>query len=117
MSGSTYTCAACDSPMTFENFKKFGGAVCVPLRTRNDELVFCLCESCYKKSNRPSADELWARLKQLQNTDLQHSCAFTTLNIVAINGGSLERALECGHEHLTMLRVMARADSFTLLPS
>lgn len=117
MSDSTYTCAACDSEMTFENFQKFGGVICVPLKARNDVLVFCLCEKCYHKSKRPSADELVVRMPELIASNLRDKCAFTTRNIIALNGGSLECALMNGHDCPELLKAMARTESIILLPS
>lgn len=113
MSGSTFTCMFCDIQMKEE---EFGGAVAVPLKNLNDALIFVLCKACYHKSKRPSADKLCTRMPEILKSDLRHTCAFTTLNIIALNCDSLERALECGHEQIEMLQVMAQTDSFILFP-
>lgn len=113
MDNPTFACMGCDSRMKFQ---EFGGAVIGTHKTWNDQAIFILCRQCYQNQNRPSANALFERLKLLQKSKMRHRCAFTTSNIIALNGGSLECALKYGHENTRLLRVLARTDSFILLP-
>lgn len=113
MNNSIFTCMQCDKEM---QVNQFGGVVVAIHKSWNDAAIFILCRNCYKKQNRLTANVLLERLKLIQNTKLQQRCAVTTLNIIALNNGSLIQALEYGHDCPNLLAFIARSDVIIFPP-